>query len=176
MNLDSDNARRILAAEGWLELGDFLSAYEELERLSPEARALPKVFKLRWRIFSAGGKHEMAFHVAEGLTRLLPDDAEVFAWRSYSVRRMTNDGVEKALSLLLDAVNDFPDEPLLPFNLACYNCQLGQLVEARNWLHVAFAAAERNRTTKHWKIKALDEKDLEPLWGEVSGGLSGPSA
>ncbi|MES3030925.1 MAG: hypothetical protein V4697_00770 [Patescibacteria group bacterium] len=167
MNTDARTEQHIRAAEGWIELGDFLSAYEELEQLSSRERARPDVLKLRWRIFNQANKHEMAFSVAEGLTRLLPDDAEVFAWRSYSARRMPTGGIESALALLLDAINDFPDEPLLPFTLACYNCQIGKMAEARSWLDTALEVAERNGTEKHWKLTALDEKDLEPLWPEI---------
>lgn len=161
--MGTDDQQHIRAAEGWLELGDHLSAFEELEKLSPRQRALPDVFKLRWRIFNHAGKHEMAFQVAEGLTRMLPDDAQVFAWRSYSARRMPGGGIDGALALLEDAVNDFPDEPLLSFNVACLYCQLERIAEARKWLNMAFEVAKRNGTAKYWKTKALDDPDLEPL-------------
>jgi tetratricopeptide (TPR) repeat protein len=168
--VDDNDQQYIRAAEGWIELGDHLSAFEELEKLGPRQRAHPYVFKLRWHIFNHAGKHEMAFTIAEGLTRLLPDDPEGFVWRSYSARRMPGGGVENALALLLDVIDDFPDEPLLPFNLACYHCQLGQQVEARSWLQIAFEVAERNGVAKIWKLKALKERDLESLWGEMPKG------
>lgn len=72
-----------------------------------------------------------------------------------------------ALQLLLDVANDFPDEPIIPFNLACYNCQLGCLAEARSWLHVTFEVATKQNTVREWKLKAIDDKDLEPLWEEI---------
>ena len=76
---------------------------------------------------------------------------------------MHNGGVLHAFELLQDALNDFPDEPVVPFNLACYCSQLGRMSQARSWLHIAFEVAQRNGTEQHWKMKALDEKDLEPL-------------
>jgi len=40
-------------ARGWLELGAWLAANEELEDLSPELRAHPEVLKLRCQIYTA---------------------------------------------------------------------------------------------------------------------------
>jgi tetratricopeptide (TPR) repeat protein len=124
---------QVRSAEGWLELGDYISA----------------------------------FAVADGLTRLLPDDPEVFVWRSHSARRMPSGSNEQALQLLLDAAKDFPDETAVPFELARYNCLLGKLTEARSWLRIAFEVAERNGTAKQWKIRALSESDLERFWEDI---------
>jgi len=77
--------------------------------------------------------------------------------------------VKRAMELLLDVANDFPDEPIVPFNLACYNCQLGKLVEARSWLHITWEVAAKQNTARQWKLKAIDEPDLEPLWEEIRG-------
>ena len=157
------DARRLEAAEGWLELGDCVSAFNELEEVAPERRAHPDVLKLRWRIYIKAEKFGNAFTVAEGLTRLLPDEVDAFVWRSYSTRRMEGGGVQQAFDLLRDVAEDFRDEPIVPFNLACYLCQLNQLAEAKSWLHLAFDAAERQGTAKHYKALALDDPDLLSL-------------
>ena len=73
-----------------------------------------------------------------------------------------------ALELLLDVANDFPDEPVVPFNLACYNAVLNKLAEAHTWLRIALEVAERNGTEKQWKNSALDEPDLAPLRKEAN--------
>jgi len=161
--------RHLTAAEGWLELGDHIAAFDELENLEPLHRAHPDVLRLRWRIYNKAKRHESAFGVADGLTRLLPDDPEVFVWRSHSARRMPGGGPEQALELLLEVATELPNETAVPFDLARYNCQLGKLTEARNWLHIAFEVAQRNGTAKFWKSRTLDEKDLEPLRKEFGG-------
>ena len=155
------------AASGWLELGDHLSAFEELERLPHEKRAHPDVLKIRYEIYAKAEKWELAFELAEGLSRQIPDEATAFVWRSYAARRMPGGGVERAMELLLGVANHFPDEPIVPFNLACYNCQLERLTEARSWLHIAFEVAGKHDAARAWKLKAIDEKDLEPLWNEI---------
>jgi len=78
------------------------------------------VLKLRWQIYARAKKWGNAFTVAEGLTRLLPDYAEGFILRSYAARRMKGGNVAQAFDLLRDVSNDFPDELLVAFNLACY--------------------------------------------------------
>ena len=156
------------AAEGWLELSDHVSAFEELEEITPLHRVHPDVLKLRWRIYAKAEKWGNAFTVAEGLSRLTPDSVEPFIWRAYSARRMGGGNVAMALELLLGVANEFPDEPVVPFNLACYNAVLNKLVEARSWLKIALKVAERNGTQKHWKECVLTEPDLEPLRREVN--------
>ena len=64
-------------------------------------------------------------------------------------------------------MSDFPDEPVVPFNLACYACQLGKPSDARSWLHLSLEIAKRTGAEKEWKLRALDEKDLELLWVEI---------
>jgi len=44
------DAHFLRAAEGWIELGNHLEAFEELERITPQWRAHPDVLKLRWEI------------------------------------------------------------------------------------------------------------------------------
>lgn len=155
------------AATGWLELGDHLSAFEELERLPQEKRAHPDVLKIRYEIYAKAGRWESAFELAEGLSRLVPDDVAAFVWRSYAARRMPGGSVERALELLSDVANDFPEEPIVPFNLACYNCQLGKLSDTRTWLCTTWEVAEKQKIAREWKLRAIDEKDLEPLWEEI---------
>ena len=41
---------------------------------------------------------------------------------------MKGGSVAQAFELLRDVSDDFPDEPLVAFNGACYLCQLGRLV------------------------------------------------
>ena len=74
----------------------------------------------------------------------------------------------QAFDLLRDVSADFSDEPIVPFNLACYLCQLARLDEARTWLHRTFAAAEKIGKLKHYKTLVLDEPDLKPLRSEAA--------
>jgi hypothetical protein len=47
MPLEPEDQRHITAAEGYIELGMFLDADEELECIKPDVRHVPKVLALR---------------------------------------------------------------------------------------------------------------------------------
>lgn len=49
------------------------------------------------------------------------------------------------------------------YNLACYECQLGRMEQAKLWLEKAFTL----RDPKKIKLMALDDPDLEPLWKSI---------
>ena len=163
MKLTLADEQHIRDTEGWLELGDVISAFKALEEIDPQHRAHPKVLRLRWQIYAKAKKWSNAFTVAEGLTRVAPSEVLPFVWRSYSARRMKGGSVAQAFELLRDVSDDFPDEPLVAFNGACYLCQVGRLDEARTWLQRCFVAAEKSGEAKTYRRRAGDEPDLEPL-------------
>ena len=49
---------------------------------------------------------------------------------------------------------------LIPYNLACYACQLGDLLGDQSWLE---RAAKKNGF-RPLKQMALEDPDLRPLW------------
>jgi hypothetical protein len=49
------------------------------------------------------------------------------------------------------------------YNLACHECRLGRLEEARHWLQKAFEVGDPQRI----KLMALDDPDLKPLWRDI---------
>jgi uncharacterized protein HemY len=151
------------ATKGWLELGDYVSALQELEKISGLRRAQPDVLKLRLQIYVKARRWRNAYAIAQGLTHIHPVDCEVLVWRSQAARWMPGGGLRQALIELLEIANDFPDEPAIPFYLACYNCQMGNEATARSWLRLAFEAAQRSGTTAKWQIAMAEERDLEPL-------------
>ena len=59
----------------------------------------------------------------------------------------------------------FPKEAVIYFNLACYDCQLGRLDSAKDYLKRAFEI-EPNR-----RLQALEEMDLEPLWQSLQAAI-----
>ena len=59
----------------------------------------------------------------------------------------------------------FPGEAIIYYNLACYDCQLGQIHSAKQYLKQAF------RIDSDWRLQALEDEDLKPLW-DYLGGLN----
>ena len=60
-------------------------------------------------------------------------------------------------------VDKFPEDPIMRYNLACYECQLGRLEQAKNWLQKAFEVGD----SKELKLMALTDPDLEPFRREI---------
>jgi tetratricopeptide (TPR) repeat protein len=132
------------AAEGWVELGNTLEATAELDRIPDELQNVPAVL------------------AARALLRTAPEIAAGWLHQSYALRRLPEGSLSAAWEALFPALERFPDETLVPYNLACYACQLGRLDEARGLLHRAM-----NSKRQFVKQIALADADLEPLWGEI---------
>jgi hypothetical protein len=75
MKLGLNDQRHLDAAEGWLELGNYLEANEELERITPEMRAHPFVLRVRWGIYAKAKKWEMAAEIARCISDGLQDNS-----------------------------------------------------------------------------------------------------
>src|ERR1039457_1350006 len=67
------DSHHLLAAQGWLELGNHLEANEELENISPEMGVHPDVLNLRWHIYSKAGKWDACVDIASALIDLAPE-------------------------------------------------------------------------------------------------------
>jgi predicted Zn-dependent protease len=70
--------RHLEAARGWLGLGDWQSANDELEEITPAVRASSGVLLVRVEIYLKAGKPEMAQPVAQTLAQARGAD-----WRAH---------------------------------------------------------------------------------------------
>ena len=158
------NNRHLEAAQGWLGLGDVLEANEELDQIALEFRAHPAVLWVRYQIYSKAKKWELATEIAATLTEQLPNDPAFWISLAYATRRKTGGGIPEAKAILIKAKTLFPKHYLISYNLACYECQLGNLKEAMEFLGAAIDLAGE----KDIRTRALDDPDLEPLWAKIS--------
>lgn len=162
--LDPPDAHHLSFAIGWMELGNAREAHAELAKLTPEVANHPDVMEVRWAVAAAEKDWTEAVQLAEKLIQLDPTRASAWLHRAYAIRRVRGGGVGAAWDALLPAVQKFPNEPTIPYNLACYACQLGQLDEARQWLLRAGTMGEGAKI----KTMALADEDLKPFWTEVA--------
>jgi hypothetical protein len=158
--LEPPDSHHLSASMGWLGLGDWQEANKELDRIAPEFRRHPGVLLARHEIFSKGRQWNNADEVARELIQIHPEESQFWIWHAYAARRMTGGGIPQAREILDKARQLFNAEPLIPFNLACYECQLGNLQAAWKWLETAFKIGD----AKAFKAMALEDRDLEPLW------------
>ena len=150
------------AAAGWIQLGDYNSANDELEKIRAEWRAHPDVLDLRWLIYSHHEQWDACLDIASAIVKIASDRVWGWVHKAYALRRATGGGIEKAKPVLLEAAKLFPDDDIIQYNLACYCAQLGQLDAAQEHLDKSYEIGD----AKQIKLMALDDDDLKPLWDD----------
>lgn len=148
--------KHLKASLGYLDLGMVQDAWDELEEIPAEQRHLPPVLQVRLEIYLRMGKYEGMATIAEHLTKALPEDSQNWISLAYAQRRYLD--LQTAEKTLLEAQKRFPEEATIPFNLACYACQLGKLDEAKEKLTKAIEMEPA------FKKAALEVEDLKPIW------------
>jgi predicted Zn-dependent protease len=161
--LEPPDTHCFMAAIGWLELGNPAEASAELDRITPAQQEHPDVLEVRWSAAAEQKHWDAALQAAQALVRRAPERSSGWLHQAYALRRVAGGGIQKAWDALLPAVARFPKEPVIPFNLSCYACQLRQLDTARDWLRRALAVGGKDKI----KQQALEDSDLEPLWAEI---------
>ena len=154
--LDPENERMLVAAQGYLELGLPLEANNEIENMSAEVRHLPAVLEVRVSIYRKLEKWELMQTVAKSLALHDPHEPQFTIWWAYATRRA--DSLDAARLILVNAVERLPEVPIFLFNLACYEAQLGDIERAKKHLQHAIELRGELRRV------ALEDEDLKPLW------------
>lgn len=158
----SDLANAISVSSGYIDLGMFQDAWDELGLLPPELRAADAVMEQRIEIYHRLGKWKSARILAESLARRCPENPDWWIKWAYSLRREKS--VEEARGVLCQAAQIHPSIAMIIYNLACYASVLGDLKEAEQLLNLACSM------TPEFGKKAIDDPDLEAIFG-MRGGI-----
>jgi Flp pilus assembly protein TadD len=161
--LEPPDSHHLRAAEGWLGLGDQAEAAQELDKIAPRLRGHPAVLRVYYDLHAKAKLWDLAAEVAGALVTAEPGDPGAWICLAYAIRRKPGSGILQAREILTRAQPMFPEQHLIPFNLACYECQLGDLEKARQWLQMAFAGNDASEM----KLMALADPDLEPMWKQI---------
>jgi len=150
------------AAQGWAELGNYDEAAVELEGITAALRSHPEALVVSWKICAHVKQWPACVEIGEAIVQLAPQ--KVFGWihRSFALHELKR--TREAFDLLLPAVEKYPKEWTIPYNLACYACQLGELKEAWSWLEKAIDLAGESDI----RPQALSDPDLGPMWGDIT--------
>lgn len=154
--LEQVDQQHCQAAAGYVELGMFLEADTELDKIDPFNRAAPQVLALRITIYRGLEKWELMQEIAKRLADFQPDELQWTISLAYASRRA--DSIQRAKEVLLNAEPKFPKEAVIKYNLACYFCQTGDIQKAKSYLMKAF------EIDLNWRMAALEDQDLKPLW------------
>src|SRR5215211_3159726 len=125
MSLERQDQKHVQAAQGYTALGMYADATAELEQIDPFCRCLPEVLAVRFAIIrrQRSGNCFTRSRSSSSRTILL-----ILQWPvslAYATRRAQS--LKAAKLILLEAATKHPEEPLIFYNLGCYECQLGDL-------------------------------------------------
>jgi Flp pilus assembly protein TadD len=149
--------QRLRASHGYIDIGMFQDAWDELESLPPALRADDAVLETRIDIFMRMGKLEAARVLAESLAIRAPENPGW--WIIWAIAVRQEQSVKAAQAVLRRAAEIHPKVPMIAYNRACYACVLGELAEAKELL----ASAVQMDTS--FKKIALDDPDLDAIFG-----------
>jgi predicted Zn-dependent protease len=136
-------------------------AGEELKEIPPGVNDQPEVLAVRIEIHRGLGQWGAMQTIAKHLVESDPGNPQwAISW-AYATRRA--ESLESARSILMEAANQHPGEAIIPYNLACYECQLGNMDAAGSHLKTALKLQPKCREM------ALEDEDLKPLRGSLQG-------
>jgi tetratricopeptide (TPR) repeat protein len=159
MRLEPKDQQHLLAADGYVALGMYEEANEELESITADVRHVPEVLDARIAIYCGTKRWDAMAAVASRLVEWNPDEPRWFVQLAYATRRA--ESLEKAHKILSRCAELHPEHGWTQFNLACYEAQLRNLPKAREHLQRAI------RSDPGYRLDALNDPDLEPLWHEL---------
>jgi tetratricopeptide (TPR) repeat protein len=157
--MDPSDKFHLSAATGWLELGNPTEAHLEWKRITESLQKSPEALEVLWRIFAAGKQWDEALETARELVATDPENPVGWIDRSFSLHELKR--TAEAWEHLLPVAEKFTVVSVIPYNLACYACQLGRLTEAKEFLKRAMTLQSKDEI----KRMALADPDLKPLRG-----------
>ena len=162
-DLEPHDLIRLNAADGWLGFDNVIEADKELKQITPTMQRHPEVLARRCEMFAKAECWLKCEEVAEEIILLEPEST--FGWIRRSFALHEQDLTATAREKLLPALDLFPDDITIRYNLACYDCVLGNMSQAKLHLAEAFNLAHDQHCTEEWKSQMLGDPDLKPLWG-----------
>ena len=151
--------KRILAAQGYHELGLWREAWRELDGLSDIAQHRPDVLEMRVMILINESKWRDALALSRKLAEVAPDEEGGWVHSAFCLHELGR--TREAIQALLSAPASLREKAIFHYNFACYSCVLGQIDAAREALHRSFALDKRYRDF------ARSDRDLAPLHPEI---------
>jgi predicted Zn-dependent protease len=148
------------AACGWLDLGNPAEAQIELDRIGTKYREHPEVLEVTWQISARRGEWSRCADLASKVIKAAPQRVHGYIHKAYALHELRR--TQEAWDLLFPVAEQFPHDPTIKYNLACYATQLGRLWEAEQWLKLAFTLGD-----KDLRAKALDDPDLMPIRARI---------
>ena len=142
-------------------LGNAAEALHELAQLSSTASDYPEALIVRWDIYAHVRRWTEAIELADRLIARIPDEPAGYIKRAYALHELKR--TQEAWETLAPVQGLFKENWLIPYNLACYACQLGRSAEAFKLFKQALRLGEKRELCG----MALKDTDLQPIRSEI---------
>jgi predicted Zn-dependent protease len=159
--LEPPDTHYLLAATGWLELGNPVEARRELDQISADQKKHPDVLEVYYDALVALKAWSEGVEVGRALIVSAPQRASGWIHLAYALHELHQ--TSEANAVLEGVVERFKRDWLMRYNLACYQCQLANQANAWHWLEEAVRIKGPGPITE----MALQDQDLEPLWPRI---------
>lgn len=156
MALSSTDQLHLNTAAGFLQIGDAMAAWNELEEIDAKNRASTEVLGLRLDVCRKLGKWELAEDIVRTLVKREPHSVmHVVALAEVMGRR---EGPVAAAAVYEFAIDRFPDFAPLRVSLAVELVKAGQVNDAKRVLKAAF------ELDPDLRLVVLDHPGLNAIW------------
>ena len=159
--LEPPHSHHLSAALGWLKLENPAEALVELDRLPQELRRCAEALFVQWEIEAKQKNWEASLNTARELIAIARDEPDGWIKQSYSLHELKR--TREAWEALVAVESRFPKVSIIPYNLACYACQIGNHAEAMERLARAIRIGGKGQIKK----MASNDVDLKLLWEEI---------
>ena len=154
--LSNTDQLHLNTSAGFLQIGEPMGAWNELEEITPLNRAKTEVLSVRLNACRKLGKWELAEDIARTLIRREPQNVmHVVALAEVMGKR---EGPIAAAAVYEFAIDRFPDFAPLRVSLAVELVKAGQVDDAKRVLKVAF------ELDPDLRLVALDHPGLSAIW------------
>ncbi len=151
MSLEYD----IRAVEGYFELGMYDDALRGIASLPEQHRQTPPLLSITGHSYLALKKWKNALAVFQQLIGIAPTNPDGYLHAAFSLHELGD--TSQAKDILLSGATALKGNPVFYYNLACYECRLGNLDDAEELLEQAMSMEPR------FKLSWLTDPDLQGL-------------
>jgi predicted Zn-dependent protease len=139
----TDIERKIIAAQGYVELGLFAEAREELGALPENVFDRTDVIELTVLLLMGEQRWEEALAHARQLCEAEPDEPGGFIHAAYCLHEMGR--TREAIDVLVRGPASLQGKAVFFYNMGCYRARLGEVDAAVEMLQAAFSRDESLR-------------------------------
>lgn len=155
--------RHLIAAEGYIALGLYGEADEELRQVDPWHLARTPTLLLKLCVHAGLQQWDLVHEIALTMATYDAQNPCWFVWLAAATSRVRS--VTAARKILLDALKLHPENPNIHYNLSYYEKQLGHVRLARHHRGRAFELEPR------YEAMAKEAQDHELLWMGAGANL-----